>query len=80
MDIELVTIGTELLLGITLDTNAAEIARALAASGVRVTRRASVADRPGWSGSPSNRAVVTDTSSGSVIGEAAGLRRSAICR
>jgi nicotinamide-nucleotide amidase len=46
MDIELVTIGTELLLGITLDTNAAEIARALAASGVRVTRRASVADRP----------------------------------
>ncbi len=29
---------------------------------------ASVADRPGWSGSPSNRAVVTDTSSGSVIG------------
>jgi nicotinamide-nucleotide amidase len=46
MDIELVTIGTELLLGITLDTNAAEIARALAASGVRVIRRASVADRP----------------------------------
>jgi nicotinamide-nucleotide amidase len=46
MDIELVTIGTELLLGITLDTNAAEIAQALAASGVRVTRRASVADRP----------------------------------
>jgi nicotinamide-nucleotide amidase len=45
MDIELVTIGTELLLGITLDTNAAEIARALAASGVRVIRRASVADR-----------------------------------
>jgi nicotinamide-nucleotide amidase len=46
MNIELVTIGTELLLGITLDTNAAEIARALAAQGVRVTRRASVADRP----------------------------------
>jgi nicotinamide-nucleotide amidase len=46
MNIELVTIGTELLLGITLDTNAAEIARALAAHGVRVTRRASVADRP----------------------------------
>jgi nicotinamide-nucleotide amidase len=46
MDIELVTIGTELLLGITLDTNAAEIARALAANGVRVIRRASVADRP----------------------------------
>jgi competence/damage-inducible protein CinA-like protein len=46
MNIELVTIGTELLLGITLDTNAAEIARALAAHGVRVTRHASVADRP----------------------------------
>jgi nicotinamide-nucleotide amidase len=46
VEIELVTIGTELLLGITLDTNAAEIARALAAQGVRVTRRASVADRP----------------------------------
>jgi competence/damage-inducible protein CinA-like protein len=46
MNIELVTIGTELLLGITLDTNGAEIARALAARGVRVTRRASVADRP----------------------------------
>jgi nicotinamide-nucleotide amidase len=44
MNIELVTIGTELLLGLTLDTNAAEIAQALAASGVRVTRRASVAD------------------------------------
>jgi nicotinamide-nucleotide amidase len=46
MNIELVTIGTELLLGITLDSNAAEISRALAAQGVRVTRRASVADQP----------------------------------
>ena len=46
MNIELVTIGTELLLGITLDSNAAEISRALAEHGVRVTRRASVADRP----------------------------------
>src|SRR4051812_38664243 len=46
MNIELVTIGTELLLGITLDSNAAEISRALAAHGIRVTRRASVADRP----------------------------------
>jgi nicotinamide-nucleotide amidase len=45
MDIELVTIGTELLLGLTLDTNGAEIARSLAAHGVRVTRRTSVADR-----------------------------------
>ncbi|HEV7367224.1 MAG TPA: competence/damage-inducible protein A [Gemmatimonadales bacterium] len=45
MDIELVTIGTELLLGLTVDTNGAEIARTLAAQGVRVTRRVSVADR-----------------------------------
>jgi nicotinamide-nucleotide amidase len=46
MNIELVTIGTELLLGMTLDSNGAEIARALADQGVRVTRRTSVADRP----------------------------------
>ena len=45
MKIELVTIGTELLLGMTVDTNGAEIARALAAQGMRVTRRTSVADR-----------------------------------
>lgn len=47
MNIELVTIGTELLLGMTVDTNGAEIARALAAHGMRVTRRTSVADRAG---------------------------------
>jgi nicotinamide-nucleotide amidase len=46
MNIELVTIGTELLLGLTLDTNGAEIARILAHHGIRVRRRASVADRP----------------------------------
>jgi nicotinamide-nucleotide amidase len=46
VEIEVVTIGTELLLGLTLDTNGAEIARALAARGVRVNRRTSVADRP----------------------------------
>src|SRR5918992_2242722 len=46
MNIELVTIGTELLLGMTVDTNGAEIARSLADKGVRVTRRVSVADRP----------------------------------
>ncbi len=45
MNIELVTIGTELLLGMTIDTNGAEIAKGLAAHGVRVTRRTSVADR-----------------------------------
>jgi len=42
--IELVTIGTELLLGFTVDTNGAEIARALAAVGVSVVRRTSVGD------------------------------------
>jgi nicotinamide-nucleotide amidase len=45
MNIELVTIGTELLLGMTLDTNGAEIARTLADQGVRISRRTSVADR-----------------------------------
>jgi nicotinamide-nucleotide amidase len=44
MDVELVTVGTELLLGFTVDTNSAEIGRALAASGVRVVRRTAVSD------------------------------------
>jgi nicotinamide-nucleotide amidase len=46
MNVEVITIGTELLLGLTVDTNGAEIARALADKGVRVVRRTSVADRP----------------------------------
>lgn len=46
MEIELVTIGTEIMLGLTIDTNGAEIARVLATHGVRVARRASVADKP----------------------------------
>jgi nicotinamide-nucleotide amidase len=46
MNVELVTIGTELLLGFTVDTNGAEIARGLADRGVRVTRRTAVADSP----------------------------------
>ncbi len=45
MDLELVTIGTELLLGFTLDTNGAEIARALAGQGIRIARRTAVGDR-----------------------------------
>jgi nicotinamide-nucleotide amidase len=45
VEIELVTIGTEILLGLTIDTNGAEIARTLAAEGVHVIRRTSVADR-----------------------------------
>lgn len=44
MDLELVTIGTELLLGFTLDTNGAELGRRLAEVGVRVKRRTSVGD------------------------------------
>lgn len=46
MNFEVITIGTELLLGLTVDTNGAEIARALADKGIRVMRRTSVADRP----------------------------------
>jgi nicotinamide-nucleotide amidase len=44
MDIELLTIGTELLLGFTIDTNAAFLSRALATVGARVVRRATVGD------------------------------------
>ena len=46
MKLELLTIGTELVLGQTIDTNAAELGRALAAAGVEVVRHTSVADRP----------------------------------
>jgi nicotinamide-nucleotide amidase len=46
MDLELVTVGTELLLGFTVDTNAAEISRALATVGARVVRRVTVGDDP----------------------------------
>jgi nicotinamide-nucleotide amidase len=45
MNIEILTIGTELLLGFTVDSNAAHIARALSDIGVRVVRRGSVSDR-----------------------------------
>ena len=45
MDLELVTVGTELLLGFTLDSNGAEIARRLAVDGIRVVRRTAVGDR-----------------------------------
>jgi len=44
MDCELLTVGTELLLGFTVDTNAAEAGRALAAAGIRVARRSTVGD------------------------------------
>ena len=41
---ELITIGDELLLGFTVDTNAAHISRELAAAGIEVVRRTTVAD------------------------------------
>ena len=44
MDLELVTIGTELLLGYTVDTNSAYLGQLLAGVGVRITRRTSVPD------------------------------------
>ncbi|OGU00465.1 MAG: hypothetical protein A2085_07085 [Gemmatimonadetes bacterium GWC2_71_10] len=46
MDCELITVGTELLLGFVVDTNAAEMSQLLAAAGVRVRRRGTVADDP----------------------------------
>ncbi len=44
MRLELITIGTELLLGHTIDTNGAELGLALAEAGIRVGRRTTVAD------------------------------------
>jgi nicotinamide-nucleotide amidase len=44
MDLEVVTVGTELLLGFTIDSNTADIARAVTSVGGRVVRRVSVAD------------------------------------
>ena len=44
MKIEIITIGDELLLGFTTDTNAAYLARELAAHGVEVVQRATVGD------------------------------------
>ncbi|HEX5074617.1 MAG TPA: competence/damage-inducible protein A [Gemmatimonadaceae bacterium] len=44
MNVELITIGDELLLGLTIDTNAAHLARTLASIGVSIVRRATVGD------------------------------------
>lgn len=44
MNVEVVTIGDELLLGFTIDTNAAHLARELAGAGIGVARRATVGD------------------------------------
>jgi nicotinamide-nucleotide amidase len=46
MQVELVTIGTELLLGFTTDTNGAFAGQRLAEVGVRIVRRTSVGDDP----------------------------------
>lgn len=46
LPVEIVTIGTELLLGFTVDTNSAHIGRSLANIGVRVARRTAVGDTP----------------------------------
>ncbi|HEX3157168.1 MAG TPA: competence/damage-inducible protein A [Gemmatimonadaceae bacterium] len=44
MRVELVTIGNELLLGLTTDTNASHLARELASAGLEVVRHATVGD------------------------------------
>ena len=44
LQVELITIGDELLLGFTVDTNAAHISRTLAGSGVEIVRRTTVGD------------------------------------
>jgi nicotinamide-nucleotide amidase len=44
--VEVLTIGDELLLGFTIDTNGAHIARALAPIGIAIARRTSVGDEP----------------------------------
>jgi nicotinamide-nucleotide amidase len=46
MNVEIVTIGDELLLGFTIDTNSAHLARELSAIGVGIVHRASVGDNP----------------------------------
>ena len=46
MDLEIVTIGDELLLGFTIDTNAAHLARELSALGIRIVRRTTSGDEP----------------------------------
>ena len=46
MNVEVVTIGDELLLGFTVDTNAAHLARELAAAGVGIARRTTCGDDP----------------------------------
>jgi nicotinamide-nucleotide amidase len=44
--IEVITIGDELLLGFTIDTNAAHLARELASIGMHIVQRTTVGDQP----------------------------------
>lgn len=44
LQVELITIGDELLLGFTIDTNAAHLARILAEAGIEIVRRTTVGD------------------------------------
>jgi nicotinamide-nucleotide amidase len=46
MDLELVTIGNELLLGFIVDSNSAFLGQALSGAGFRIARRTSVPDEP----------------------------------
>jgi nicotinamide-nucleotide amidase len=46
MDLELVTIGNELLLGFVVDSNSAFLGQSLSGVGFRITRRTSVPDEP----------------------------------
>ena len=46
MKVELLTIGDELMLGFTIDTNAAHLARELSAAGIEIARRSTVGDAP----------------------------------
>ncbi len=55
MDLELVTVGTELLLGFTVDTNSAELAQLLAPHGVQLVRGTTVPDS-----APGIRSAVAD--------------------
>lgn len=45
LQVELITIGDELLLGFTIDTNAAHISRTLASAGIEIVRRTTVGDQ-----------------------------------
>jgi nicotinamide-nucleotide amidase len=58
MEVELLTIGTELLLGFTIDTNASDIARALASVGARVVRTTTVGDDEAAIGNALREALV----------------------